>query len=87
MNLAADVGLVQINLHVLSTSDDLSFVAGNADSDQAIAGKYISTSRSRIGLDGFGDDPGFRVRPGDTVCGRCLDLGSLDEIEDAARDE
>ena len=68
MQLAADAGLLEINLHVARGGDLLRpCVRIERDADQAIAGQQPGAFRSGTVLDALRDDSFFSVDPLDAV--------------------
>jgi len=84
MDLAANPGLFQINLHIRSAHDWLVLLVALAiesDGDQPISREQSRSRSRRVRLDSLGNDPLLSIGPADAVPGWRLAPGSLDEVQ------
>jgi len=96
VNLAADAGLIKINLNVLgfgnllaagAARDVFAFPTSHANGQQPIAGNNPGSGSGRSRLNRFGDDSLRSIDPGNAVRGRWVEPHSLRKVQRAGSNQ
>ena len=81
VNLATDLGLVEIHLHIFGVSYFLVLIAADTCGDQAVTRQQSRSRTRRMQFNRLGNNPLLRLAPTDPVPGRRLAPGPLDKVK------